>query len=180
MSTTFYQGTDWATSQGPRVHRNVADEDLYPHGSGKDALEDGLHPVLAIGGASDTRRVDHKCGVLVTYESESGRAVVNVAQGAIVKAYIANITGYSGGDANAFATSLTIGMPVYIDDSDDLPAGVTLSLCPTNDADASNPLAGYLWYDQTEDVDPLGANSDAWPKTVAEELVISTLNIMLA
>lgn len=187
MPTEFYSGSDWETHVGPYTTRNVQSDDLWPHAgqgpAGKDALADGLHPILAIGNdaVAEGRLATSPTGVMVTYNSTLSRAVMAVQNGMVVRQYVDNILSYSAGDANAFETSLQIGMPVYVDDSNDLAAGVTLSLSPSNDAGLANPLAGWIWYDQTEDESALigGANSDVWPKTVANEKTSVLCNILM-
>jgi len=156
MPDEFFSGTDWQVSSGPYIERNVSDTYLWPvganSGSGtKDALADGLHPVLAIGGrtAADGRPLN-LTGVVVSYEPNDDIAVMNVANGMLVRQYVANILTYNGGVANTFETAPIPGQPVYVDDSDDLGEGVTLSMSPLNDAGVKNPLAGYLWWDQDE------------------------------
>jgi hypothetical protein len=46
-----------------------------------------------------------------------------------------------------------VGQAVYVDDSNDLSAGVTLSMSPLNELGTENPLAGWLWYCQDEIAD---------------------------
>ena len=187
MPAEFYSGTDWEGSSGPNVHRNVHPDDLYPHlGQGpalKDALADGLHPILAIGNdaAAEGRSAVQPTGVMVTYNATAERAVMNIAKGMVVKQYVANVLTYNAGVDATWETSIQIGMAVYIDDSNDLSLGVTCSLSPANDAAVANPLCGYIWYDQTEDEDVGigGANVDAFPKTVANEYTDVLLNVLL-
>ena len=81
--------------------------------------------------------------VVVTYNATSDIAVVNIADGYIVRTYVSNIAGYSGAAANAWEAAPVIGQPVYVDDSDDLGEGCTLSMSPLNDADVDN-IAAYL------------------------------------
>jgi len=187
MPDEFFSGTDWQGSSGPLVNRNVHPDDLWPHSlqgpAGKDALADGLHPILAIGNdaAAEGRGYDQPCGVMVTFSSAAERAIMNVAKGFICRQYVANVLTYDGGDAATFETSIQIGMAIYVDDSDDLAAGCTVSLSPLNDAGLYNPLAGWVWYDQTEDEDVGigGANVDAFPKTVADSLTYTLLNVLM-
>ena len=180
MPASFKSGPDWECSSGPIVTRDYASTDLWPigthgarDGSAKDALEDGLHPVVAIGpniaNGTKSYRPRNMTGVVISYNEDADIAQVNVADKVCVKNYVANVTSYSGGDP-VFTTTMNIGAPVYVDDSPDLGAGVTLSLSPWNDANAPNPLAGYLFYCQDEYVNTGvgGPNIDAvWPKTVS-------------
>jgi len=175
----YYGETDWQGSSGPLVERKVHLGDLWPQvdsaAVAKDALVDGLHPVYAIGGQTVADgRPENATGVVVTYNAESGIAVVNVASKAIVKAYVSNILTYTPGAAAAtFETAPVIGQPVYVDDSSDLGAGCNLSLSSLNDEDPGlpNPLAGWLFYCQDEYLDSGigGPNASAiWPKTWVE------------
>jgi hypothetical protein len=163
--TVFYDGTPlYEQSSVPIVNVEVQESDCWPvddrSGSGtKDQLAPGLHPVVAIGGrtAADGRPLN-LTGVVISYAgtgsgTATDRVVVNIADGVIVRQYVANVLTYSGGDANTFEQAPVVGQPVYVDDSDDLSAGVTLSMSPLNDATVRNPLAGYLWYCQTEIAD---------------------------
>jgi len=188
MTTEFYGETDWECSSGPILTRSFdASADLWPHGAGseaaggdKDVLADGLHPVLAVGPKAS--RPVNLTGVVVTYNSANDRAEVNLAEKVVVKAYVANVLTYSEGAASTFDTSLAIGEPVYVDDSDPLAAGVTLSRSPLNSAGGVNPLAGYLHYAQ-DDYDDTGVGgasaSTSWPITVAESLVYTLVCVML-
>lgn len=184
MSTVFPTGPGYEGSMDVMVSRNFHEDDVWPHGAGasKDTLEDGMHPVLAAGGqtAADGRPLN-VVGQVMHYNADGERVVMNVAPGHVAIGYVANVLTYSGGSPNTFETSLTIMYPVYVDDSTDLAAGVTLSLSPLNENDVPNPLAGYLWYDQTEDEDVGigGGNEDAWPKTVADSLTYTLCNVML-
>jgi len=121
----------------------------------KDALADGLHPVIAIGGrtAADGRPLN-VTGVVMKYEAgattATGIAVVNIASGMIVRQYVSNILTYSGTVPATFETAPVVGQPVYVDDSLALSAGVTLSMSPLNEGGLKNPRAGVLWYCQDE------------------------------
>jgi hypothetical protein len=119
-------------------------------------------------------------GVVMTFLSNL--AQVNIADGCIVKNYVANVLTYSGAAPNTFETAPVIGQPVYVDDSGDLGEGVTLSLSPLNEGGLRNPLAGYLWYDQDEYIDSVvgGPNASAqWPKTWVDELYQPVVSILL-
>ena len=191
MTTEFYGETDWECSSGPILTRAFdASADLWPHGAGseigggdKDVLADGLHPVLAIGGKA--QRPINLTGVVVSYNSANDRAEVNLAEKVVVKAYVSNILTYSGTSPNTFDTSLAIGEPVYVDDSDALPAGVTLSRSPLNndtEGASPNPLAGYIFYaqDDYDDSGVAGASAaTTWPQTLAESAVNTLVCVML-
>jgi hypothetical protein len=79
--------------------------------------------------------------------------IVNIAAGNIVHNWVANILTYNGGAPATFETAPVPGQPVYVDDGDDLAAGVTLSLSAINVAGVKNPQAGVLWYCQDEMAD---------------------------
>ena len=164
MSDVFYSGSAWQQSSEPHTFVSVQEADCWPvddrSGSGtKDQLADGLHPVVAIGGrtAADGRPFN-LTGVVVscnisTAGTATDRIVVNIADGTIVRNYVANVLTYSGGSPATFETAPVMGQPVYVDDTDDLGEGVTLSMSPLSDAGLRNPLAGYLWYCQDEIAD---------------------------
>lgn len=169
--TEFYDGTPlYEQSSVPRVNVEVQESDCWPvddrSGSGsKDQLAEGLHPVIAIGGrtAADGRPLN-VTGLVESYAgtgsgTATDRVVVNIADGVIVRQYVNNTLTYSGGDANTFETAPIVGQPVYVDDSDDLSAGVTLSMSPLNDAGVKNPMAGVLWYCQNEIADGYAGGS---------------------
>jgi len=185
----FY-GHGYETSSAPLVIVDCHEADIWPvadnSGSGiKDAIGDGLHPVVAVGGrtAADGRPLN-VTGVVISFKAgltvPFGRISLNIGDGYIVKNYVSNIKSYSGGDPLAFETAPVIGQAVYVDDSDDLGEGCTLSLSPLNDAGVRNPMAGVLWYDQDEYVDvaqggPILEADAVWPPTwlgtIAEYLV---------
>lgn len=184
----FYSGTNWQSTSGPYLNRNWQDDDLWPHGpdsesdntGDKDDLADGLHPFLAIG--PKALRPLNMVGVMVTYNSATGIAVMNVAPGFCAKSYVANVLTYSNDQPATFDQSLAIGEPVYIDDSNSLDSGITLSRSPLNDDGNGNPLAGYLFYDQDDypDAGVGGPNLTAdWPKACANSLVYTLVTVML-
>lgn len=165
MPAAFYSGSDWQQSSEPHTFVEVQETNCWPVddrcvAGSKDQLADGLHPVVAIGGmtAADGRPLN-LTGVVVSCNisaagTATDRIVVNIADGAIVRQYVANILTYSGGSAATFETAPVVGQPVYVDDStSDMAAGVTLSMSPANSAGTLNPLAGYLWYCQDEIAD---------------------------
>jgi hypothetical protein len=154
MADEFYKGPDWEGSSGPILSRMVAAADLWPHGlaseadgtGDKDILEDGLHPVLALGDRAN--RPNNLIGVVMKY-TNAYLVTLNMADKFIVKNYVANIDSYPKGSPN-YVTHYDVLQPVYIDDSETLSAGVTLSLSPMNIDGAANPLAGYIFYCQDE------------------------------
>ena len=179
MPDNYYDGTDWQCSSGPIITRQYAVADLWPVGAGseigggdKDTLAAGDHPVVAIIAKAD--RPNNLTGVVVSYTNDY-LVEVNMASKVVVKDWVSNIEGYNGAAADDWAATFTIGKPVYVDDSADLPAGCRLSLSPLNSAGSGNPLAGYLHYDQDEyrDRDIGGPNYPSdWPVTAdAEEAV---------
>ena len=181
----LYIGADWQQTFDPMVSRTYEAEYLWPYGVGSDSgggdkalLEQGDHPFLAIG--VKAIRPLNEVGVLMTFDGIS--KVLNLAHGFAAKAAVANVLTYAAGSPDTFDTSVNIGDPVYIDDSDDLATNVTLSLSPLNDLGADNPLAGFVFYDQTEyDDAQFGGEGSArsYPVTVADELTVVTLTVML-
>jgi len=186
MPDTFQEGTDWQQSSEPHVMRQCALGNLWPQGarsgSGiKDTLavtdSPAKHPVLAIGGRTvntpgDRGRPENITGVVVSYSDSVHLVTLNLGEKYIVKQYVFNVLTYAQGAAATFETAPIIGQPVYVDDSDDLSEGVTLSLSPLNDGDLPNPLAGWLWYCQDEyyDYEVGGPNAAAqWPKDWADD-----------
>jgi hypothetical protein len=187
-TTEFYFGTDWESSSGPILSRAFILGDLWPVGDNsesdgagdKDTLADGLHPFVAIG--PKTLRPVNLVGVVMTYHLATGIAEVNLAPGFCAKAYVANVLTYNGGNPATFDQSLAIGEPVYLDDSDGLESGITLSRSPLNDDGNGNPRAGYLFYDQDDypDFHVGGPNVSAdWPKVVANSLVYTLVTVLL-
>jgi hypothetical protein len=196
MPTEFQSGTDWQQSSGPITNVDVHEADCWPVDDNaavltKDALADGLHPVIAIGGrtAADGRPLN-VTGVVMKYEAglttATGIAVINIADGMIVRQYVSNILTYSGTVPATFETAPIVGQPVYVDDSQALSAGVTLSMSPLNGhGGLKNPQAGVLWYCQDEmaNAEMGGARSAATFDTalsdseVEQEYCVLLLNI---
>lgn len=167
--STWYAGTDHQQSSGPYCNRKFAESDLWPIDDNavaqKDVLANGDHPVVAIGGRTTADgRPQNLTGVVVSYDADALQAVVNIAHCVIVRDYVSNIYGYDGqGVSNAWEAAPILGQPVYIDDSDNLGAGCTMSMAATNESGLANPLAGWLMYCQDEYIDSGvgGPNSDA-------------------
>ena len=168
MTTEFYgAGTNerYEQSSGPIVSRKVTEANVWPvydnSAITKDSLLDangnynGVHPVVAIGGrtAADGRPLN-LTGVIMNVEAAStlSRSLVqvNIADGMIVRNWVANVLSYSGTVATTFETAPVVGQPVYVDDSQALPAGCTLSMSPLNGSGVRNPMAGNLFYCQDE------------------------------
>ena len=156
---TFISGPGWQQSSDPyvtrKVHCNANDgtDIVWPIVAPFDTLTDGEHPVLAIGPKAN--RPFNITGVVITYDSATDIAVFNLADKAIVQAYVANILTYNQGAANAWVNTVYPGMPVYVDDSAPVAAlntGCTLSFAHTG-AVGENPLAGYIWWCQDEYAD---------------------------
>ena len=187
MPAEFYSGTDWQQSSEPYVNRKVALAYIWPEaaksGSGtKDALADGLHPVVAVGLRAGAERGLQPTGVVVTFDSADDIAIINFADGYIVRQYVANILTYAQAAAATFETTPYPGQPVYVDDSDDLAEGVTLSMSPLNEDDLRNPFAGVLFWcqDEYKDSGKGGPNTaDQFDVVLANELVQQEYCIML-
>ena len=161
--TTFQDGTNWQQSSEPHVIVDVQEGDCWPvdnrsESTTKDQLDEGLHPIVAIGEYAAPSRPLNVTGVVVSMNmsvlgTATDRVQINIAHGAIVRQWVSNILTYSGGAPNTFEATPVVGQPVYVDDSADLSAGVTVSLSPLNWNDVENPLAGVLWYCQDEIAD---------------------------
>jgi hypothetical protein len=156
MPDDFYNGTNWEQSSGPIVNVEVHEQDVWPvddnAAGAKDVLAAGLHPVVAVGERTAAGgRPGNVTGVVVTYTAGTttslGIVELNIAEGMIVRQYVANIRDYSAVD---YETAPSVGMPVYVDDSATLSAGVTLSMAEEQAAGLLNPQAGVLWYCQDE------------------------------
>ena len=193
MPATFQDGTNWQQSSEPHTIIQVHEADIWPVADNsisgtKDEIEAGLHPVIAIGGrtAADGRPMN-LTGVVVDcleglVEAED-LVQVNIADGTIVRQYVNNTLTYSGGDPDTFEQAPVVGQPVYVDDSAALAAGVTLSLSPLNSADVRNPVAGHLFYCQTEYADNTvgGPNADTtFDGTLANEEVEQEFCVILS
>jgi hypothetical protein len=189
----FYYGTDWKCSSEPILPRQFAVSDLWPVGLNSEsdgagdkdilalasATQPELHPVVAIG--SKSNRPNNLTGVVMKYNSDY-LVTLDMADKVCVKNYVANVLTYSGGSPYTFDTSMAVGDPVYVDDSDSLASGVTLSRSPLNDDNAANPLAGYLWYcqDDYRDRDVGGLHTSAgMPVTLTSALDETTVYCIL-
>jgi len=182
MPTEFIHGTDWEQSSGPIISRMVHLADVWPEGlaaeiggGDKDILENGMHPAFAIGDPAN--RPNNLVGVVMSYEPAATLVVLNMADKFISRQYVANILTYDGA-ADTFAATYVLGAPVYVDDSEDLAEGVTLSLSPLNADDDPNPLFGYIWYCQDEYADEgVGGPNHAagLPVTASDEELVEAL-----
>jgi hypothetical protein len=169
MPAEFYKGSDWQDTSGPYVTVPCHEADVWPIADNsisgtKDGIftagnvYDGVHPVVALGGitVADGRPLN-VTGVVVSaipgLTIPLGRVIVNIADGMIVKNYVCNILTYNGGAPATFEVAPVPGQPVFVDDTDDLSAGCTLSLSPLNVNGLKNPQAGVLWYCQDEMAD---------------------------
>ena len=193
MTTEFYSGPSWEQSSEPHTFVSVQESDCWPvddrsHSGTKDQLAGGLHPVIAIGGrtAADGRPFNLTGVVTSCNISAAGtatdRIVINMADGTIVRNYVANVLTYSGSSVSTFEQAPVVGQPVFVDDSADLAEGVTLSMSELNQADLHNPLAGYLWYCQDEIADGQtgGARSAAtFDGSLSNSLVEQTYCVLL-
>lgn len=195
MPAEFYGAGDeafWEQSSGPLTIIQAHESDCWPvadnSGSGtKDAIADGLHPVVAIGGRTQADgRAQNLTGVVTSFTAglttATGLVRINIADGAIVRNWVANVLTYANGDAATFETAPIPWQLVYVDDSNDLGEGVTLSLSPLNDGDLPNPLAGWLAYCQDEYADAVvgGPNSaSTFDGTLANELVEQAFCVVL-
>ena len=194
--TTFseFYGHGYETSSIPLTIVDVHEADIWPIADNsvsgaKDAIGVGLHPVVAVGGrAAVDGRPMNVTGVVISFTAglatATGRVRLNVADGYIVKNYVSNVYGYpeNGAAANSWENAPVIGQPVYVDDSDDLGAGCTLSMSSNNEIGVANPMAGVLWYCQDEYVDSAqgGPNAETdfpleWSNIATEEHLVCVL-----
>ena len=181
MPTEFIHGTDWEQSSGPIISRMVHLVDVWPQGlaseiggGNKDVLENGMHPAFAIG--AKVNRPNNLVGVVISYEPAATLVVLNMADKFISRQYVANVLTYDAPDT--FAATYVLGAPVFVDDSDDLSAGVTLSLSRLNHSGTPNPLFGNVWYCQDDFADHGvgGPNASAGlPVTADNTKLVETL-----
>ena len=190
---TFYAGATYETSSEPQTVVQVHEADCWPvHDNSvsgaKDELEDGLHPVIAVGGrtAVDGRPMN-VTGVVVTVLEGLTEPVdlvqIDIADGKIVKNYVSNIYTYNGTNPSAWEQAPVIGQPVYVDDSAALGEGCTLSMSQFNvTGTLRTPMAGVLWYDQDEYADASvgGPNTSSdWPLSWASSTYEYVVCILL-
>jgi len=180
MTTEFYGATKterYEQSSGPIVTLQVHESDVWPvydnaNVTTKDSLLDangnynGVHPVIAIGGrtAADGRPLNMTGVILdVTPSSTLAESLVrvNIADGMIVRNWVANVLTYAQSAPSTFETAPVPGQPVYVDDSQSLGTGVTLSMSPLNDGGVRNPVAGHLTYCQDEYADDMVGGPNA-------------------
>ena len=197
MTTEFYGANvgenDYENSSDPYLMRQVMESDCWPvddnSDSGtKDQLAAGLHPVIAIGGrtAADGRPLNFT-GVVIDYTAglttATGLVRVNIADGFIVRNYVANVLTYSGVTAATFEQAPALGQVVYVDDSAALGEGVTLSMSPLSGAGLRNPQAGVLMYCQDEYANSAvgGPNATAsFDSSLSNSLVEQVYCVMLS
>lgn len=168
MPDEFFSGTDWQQSSERLCHPMIPEADIWPIDNNaeaaKDALADGLHPVVAVGGRTHADgRPDNATGVVISYNAVLSLAVIDLCPGRIVRQYVSNILSYDQGAPNGWEAAPVAWQPVYVDDSADLSAGCTLSMSDQNYDTLDNPLAGYLIHCQDEYADFYigGPQSDA-------------------
>ena len=178
MPDEFYGANQerYEASSGPIVPISVHESDVWPvydnAADTKDSLLDangnynGVHPVVAFGGrtAADGRPMLLTGVVLDVTPSATlaeSQVRLNVADYMCVRNWVANVLTYSGTVPLTFETAPVPGQPVYVDDSEALAAGVTLSMSELNEDGLENPLAGHLIYDQDEMADDMVGGSRA-------------------
>jgi len=157
MPNEFLSGPGWEGSSGPILSRQLTLNDIWPEGpnsysggvNDKDDLVDGMHMAFAVGVKAN--RPLNPVGVTISFAAQLVQ--MNFAPGFIFAAYVANILTYNAGHANTWDASLALGDPVYVDDSEDISTGCTLSRASQNDLAQTNPRAGYIWYGQSDYID---------------------------
>lgn len=167
MPEEFWSGTDGQQSSDAAPAEYWEKADLWPvgaaseiNGGNKDDLHvvtqnSGLvelHPIVAIGPKAN--RATALTGYVVRTES-ANKILVDTRHGLIRRQYVANVTGYNQttNEPDAWDASLDAGEPVYVDDSDALASGVTLSRSATNCNGDQNPVAGWIHYCQDDYID---------------------------
>lgn len=177
MTSVFLSGPDYEVSSGPLIERRAHIDDVWPEGTAasKDDLEAGMHVFFAIGPKG--QRPKNVCGMVITYDTLTDIIVLNIAPGAIYRTYVANVLTYSGAAPNSWEATLDKHVPVWVDDSTDLAAGVTVSRSPLNESAAENPLLGFTWPDQDEWTDSGvgGGNTDPYPKSYSSGIATAYL-----
>ena len=186
MPDLFYQGTDWECTSGPMITRKVSLNDVWPEGNNdeilggdKCILVDGMHPALAVG--LKANRPTNMTGVVTTYNANANLLVMNFADKFCSRQYVANVLTYAQNAPATFDVAMNIGDAVYVDDSDPLAAGVTLSRSPLNTQGARNLIFGVLFYcqDEYQDYGVGGPNHAAvWPKALNNALDQSLYCVM--
>ena len=190
---TFYAGASNETTSEPITSVQVHEADVWPvHDNSvsgtKDQVDNGLHPVVAVGGrtAADGRPLNIT-GIVMTVLEGLTEPVdliqLNIADGTVVVNYVNNTLSYDGANPLTFESAPVIGQPVYVDDSASLGAGCTLSLSQFNvTGTVRNPMAGVLWYNQDEYANASvgGPNTSSdWPLTWAETIYEYAVCILL-
>lgn len=174
MPTTEFYGSvtteRYEASSGPIVSITVHESDCWPVHDNAEGTKDslltaaslynGVHPVIALGGrtAADGRPLNFTGVVMDVTPSATlaeSQVRVNIADGMCVRNWVANVLTYSGTNPATFETAPVVFQPVYVDDSQALAAGVTLSLSPLNEDGLKNPMAGALFYDQDQLADDM-------------------------
>lgn len=193
MPAEFYPGPAYQDASEPTTIVTVHESDIWPvdDNSGsttKDDIAGGLHPVVAIGGrtAADGRPLN-LTGFVVSFQAGLTKALgivnINIADGQIIHNYVANVLTYANNVPSTFEQAPIVGQPVYVDDSNDLGEGVTLSMSQFNDSGTlRNPLAGYLWYCQDEMADSVAGGPRAaatFDGSLADELVEQAFCVLL-
>ena len=203
-NTEFYGAGDkterYEQSSGPIVPVQVTEADVWPvndntYVTNKDSLLDangdynGGHPVVAIGGrTAASGRPMNLTGVVLDVTPSATLAEslvrVNIADGMIVRAWVANVLTYTGTNPATFETAPVVGQPVYVDDSQALAAGVTLSMSPLNGhTGLRNPVAGHLFYCQDEYPDDMVGGPNVAPTfdhTLTNSLVQQAYCVVLS
>lgn len=120
------------SGNGPEKHWAV------PYARLTDATPTPTNPVAL------TSRIPGRqlTGVCLTIDPATSMAVVDFTPGHVYRLTVRNILTYSAGSPATFGT-IQPGDPIFYDRSTDLAAGVYLSLAPTDEASAANPLFGY-------------------------------------
>ena len=109
-----------------------------PYASLEDATPTATNPALVLG--TDGLQVG---GTILTVDAGTSVAVIDFTCSMVYQHYVRTVSGYGGAVENAW-TAISIGLPVYYDNSATMPAGVYLSLAALNNLGQANSLWGYV------------------------------------
>jgi len=123
---------------------------LVPYARQTDATPTLHEPVEVIGLLPGTQIT----GTNITLDATFSTSVVNVADGAVYRHGVRNVTSYAGGPAEAAWAVINVGDPVYYDAEQDTLTGNKLSMSPLrSDGATANTLFGQVLMQQDEDAD---------------------------
>jgi len=136
-----------------------------PYASLSDATPTPTNPAMVLGTAGL-----QLTGTILTIDANTSVAVIDFTSSMVYRHQLRTVSGYNVGVGENAWTAITIGLPVYYDNSASMPAGCYLSLCATNIAGAANPLFGWVVPANDTDVFPkaAGAAGNTWAQAVMQ------------